>query len=64
MLSRAFSQYGEVAAIRMLSSDNKKMAIVQMTSLAQAVEALVHMHNAHVENTPTFIRVSFSKSKV
>jgi len=60
-ITKLFGQFGEVVAIKILSQSNKKMAVIQLATLPQAVEALVNLHNYRIENIPTFLRVSFSK---
>jgi RNA recognition motif/RNA recognition motif. (a.k.a. RRM, RBD, or RNP domain) len=50
--------HAQVVAFKWLSSN--RMALVQCSELADAVNALVHLHN-HNQNG-SYIRISFSKS--
>lgn len=59
-LKELFSQHGEVISVKFLSHD-KKMALVQMQDLEEAVEAMVNLHNYEVDRST--LRVSFSNQK-
>jgi len=68
VLRRLFSNYGNIVSMKMFTANNsssssadRKMASIQMEDTAQAVEALVNLHNYRFENSATFFRVSFSK---
>jgi len=61
LITDIFSQYGNVASFKFFEKD-KRMALVQMENLADAVECLVMLHNYRIGETN--IRVSFSQKPV
>jgi RNA recognition motif-containing protein len=56
-----FSRYGTVVGFKFFAKD-RRMALVEMESVAEAVEALVCLHDYRLEENN--IRVSFSKSSL
>jgi polypyrimidine tract-binding protein 2 len=56
-----FSQSGTITGLRFFPRD-RKMALVQMSTVSEAVEALINTHNSLLDGAN--IRVSFSKSNV
>jgi polypyrimidine tract-binding protein 1 len=44
-------------------SKDKKMALIQLPSMEEAVEALIRMHNYQLSES-NHLRVSFSKSSI
>nr|XP_034314199.1 polypyrimidine tract-binding protein 1 isoform X15 [Crassostrea gigas] len=61
-LSDAFAQHGQVKAFKFFPKD-RKMALIQMASVDEAVTALIAMHNYPLSDT-NHLRVSFSKSTI
>jgi polypyrimidine tract-binding protein 2 len=61
-LTELFSQYGTVVAFKFFEKD-RKMALLQMESQEQAVDALVGIHNRHFDGSG-YLRVSFTKSVI
>mmetsp|Transcript_11609 Transcript_11609/g.15444 ORF Transcript_11609/g.15444 Transcript_11609/m.15444 type:complete len:431 (-) Transcript_11609:205-1497(-) len=57
-----FGQYGTVVAYKFFES-NRRMALVQFTTVEEATHALVYLHGFKMTET-SHIRVSFSKSKI
>jgi len=57
-----FSNYGMVKGFKFFDKD-RRMALIQMSSVAEAIEALIGMHNYEI-NATTHLRVSFSKSTI
>lgn len=62
LLTDLFSQYGTVVGFRFLKNE-RKMALIQMGTVEQGIEALVNLHNREVDGKYN-IRVSFTKSSV
>jgi len=63
-LRTAFSLYGEVVNVKFLPGE-KRMALLQMASVEQAVAALIALHNYRFEETDIVgIRISFAKSAI
>nr|KAG5714086.1 hypothetical protein BaRGS_020414 [Batillaria attramentaria] len=57
-----FSDYGAVKGFKFFQKD-RKMALIQMSSVDEAIHALIGMHNSQIgENS--HLRVSFSKSTI
>lgn len=56
-----FAPYGAIVGFRFLPKE-RKMALVQMGTVSEAVEALIHTHNLPLEGMN--MRVSFSKSSI
>eukprot|EP00013_Stygamoeba_regulata_P013780 CAMPEP_0177684718 /NCGR_PEP_ID=MMETSP0447-20121125/32584_1 /TAXON_ID=0 /ORGANISM="Stygamoeba regulata, Strain BSH-02190019" /LENGTH=473 /DNA_ID=CAMNT_0019194591 /DNA_START=522 /DNA_END=1943 /DNA_ORIENTATION=- len=54
-----FAKFGQVTGFKFFLKD-KRMALIQFSTVGEAVDALVHMHNAPIGTNN--IRVSFSKS--
>jgi len=61
LITDIFSQYGNVASFKFFEKD-KRMALVQMENLSDAVECLVMLHNYRIGETN--IRVSFSQKPI
>ncbi|XP_048757878.2 polypyrimidine tract-binding protein 1 isoform X5 [Ostrea edulis] len=61
-ITDAFSQHGQVKAFKFFPKD-RKMALIQMGSVDEAVTALIAMHNYPLSDT-NHLRVSFSKSTI
>ncbi|XP_067938190.1 polypyrimidine tract-binding protein 1-like [Watersipora subatra] len=61
-LVKEFSNYGTVVAFKFFVKD-RRMALIQMGSIMQGVEALMGMHNFTL-NHSHHMRVSFSKSPI
>jgi hnRNP-L/PTB/hephaestus splicing factor len=57
-----FSEYGTVTAFKFFQKD-RKMALIQMSSVEEAVHGLVAMHNYQLGDS-AHLRVSFSKSTI
>eukprot|EP00040_Diaphanoeca_grandis_P030301 m.178745 g.178745 ORF g.178745 m.178745 type:complete len:511 (-) comp31953_c2_seq3:324-1856(-) len=64
-LTAAFGAYGTVKASKRFPQD-PRMALIEMSTVAEAVEALVMLHDTEFKGSDTGrrIRVSFSKSKI
>jgi len=64
MIRELFSQSGTVVGFRFFPSNSKdrRMGLIQMGSVAEAVEALINTHNYLMDGVN--IRVSFSKSNL
>lgn len=61
-LRNLFSNHGTVAAFRFLPGKEKKMALVQMATLSEAVDSLVNLHNHQLDGMN--LRISFSKATI
>ncbi|XP_062617992.1 polypyrimidine tract-binding protein 2-like isoform X3 [Saccostrea cucullata] len=61
-ITDAFSQHGQVKAFKFFPKD-RKMALIQMASVDEAITALIAMHNYPLSDT-NHLRVSFSKSTI
>ncbi|XP_070563759.1 polypyrimidine tract-binding protein 1-like isoform X15 [Ptychodera flava] len=61
-ITSAFSRHGSVKAFKFFQKD-RKMALIQMGSVEEAVTALVAMHNYQLSNS-SHLRVSFSKATI
>ncbi|XP_033115141.1 polypyrimidine tract-binding protein 1-like isoform X4 [Anneissia japonica] len=61
-LKNAFTQHGTVCGFKFFPKD-RKMALIQMNNLEEAVEALVSMHNYPLGDNQ-HLRVSFSKANI
>lgn len=65
-LRKIFEQHGRIDAFKFLSNkesqSRKKMALVQMAALNDAVEALVNLHNARYGDLN--LRISFTTRKI
>jgi polypyrimidine tract-binding protein 1 len=61
-LMELFSEYGTIAGFKFFMKDCK-MALLQMSSIEEAADALIAMHNHQLAET-SHLRVSFSKSSV
>lgn len=61
-LTDLFNQFGGVIAFKFFEKD-RKMALIQLESQEQAVDALVGLHN-HRFDGGNYLRVSFTKSVV
>ncbi|XP_069128036.1 polypyrimidine tract-binding protein 3-like isoform X3 [Argopecten irradians] len=57
-----FKEQGSVAAFKFFPKD-RKMALIQMSSVEEAVEALINLHNVQLSEN-NHLRVSFSKSTI
>ncbi|KAK3089245.1 hypothetical protein FSP39_002063 [Pinctada imbricata] len=62
LLKEEFSQYGEVKAFKFFPKD-RKMALIQLATVDEAVMSLIAMHNYPLSDT-NHLRVSFSKSTI
>jgi len=58
-LVKPFKKYGKVVRIKFLPG-TQKMAVLAMSSIEEAIDALIHLHNHPFRNN--HLRVSFSKS--
>lgn len=58
-----FSQYGTVKAFKFLPDKDRKMALIEMSSVEEATLALIGLHNYQVGNK-VHLRVSFSRSTI
>lgn len=61
-LTELFKQHGTVVAFKFFQKD-RKMALIQMGSVEDAVHALMALHNHQLAET-SHLRVSFSKSTI
>ncbi|XP_077981215.1 polypyrimidine tract-binding protein 1-like isoform X7 [Glandiceps talaboti] len=61
-ITSAFTRHGTVKAFKFFPKD-RKMALIQMGSIEEAVTALVAMHNYQLSNS-SHLRVSFSKATI
>lgn len=61
-LTDAFAEHGVVKAFKFFPKD-RKMALIQMGSVDEAVNSLIAMHNYPLSDT-NHLRVSFSKSTI
>jgi polypyrimidine tract-binding protein 1 len=62
-IKEAFTKHGfTVKAFKFFPKD-KKMALIQLPSMEEAVEALIRMHNYQLSES-NHLRVSFSKSSI
>nr|XP_022313486.1 polypyrimidine tract-binding protein 1-like isoform X6 [Crassostrea virginica] len=61
-ITEAFQEHGQVKAFKFFPKD-RKMALIQMASVDEAVTALIAMHNYPLSDT-NHLRVSFSKSTI
>eukprot|EP01102_Stenamoeba_stenopodia_P000485 TRINITY_DN1045_c0_g1_i2.p1 TRINITY_DN1045_c0_g1~~TRINITY_DN1045_c0_g1_i2.p1 ORF type:complete len:394 (-),score=68.09 TRINITY_DN1045_c0_g1_i2:131-1312(-) len=61
-LRSLFSSHGTVTGFRFLPGKEKKMALIQMSNLSEAVDSLVYLHNYQLENMN--LRISFSKATI
>eukprot|EP00057_Strongylocentrotus_purpuratus_P000410 XP_001176080.1 PREDICTED: polypyrimidine tract-binding protein 1 isoform X11 [Strongylocentrotus purpuratus] len=61
-LKEAFSQHGTVANFKFFPKD-RKMALLQMGSVEEAIHALIAMHNYQLAES-NHLRVSFSKAQI
>nr|XP_006815130.1 PREDICTED: polypyrimidine tract-binding protein 1-like isoform X2 [Saccoglossus kowalevskii] len=61
-ITSAFTRHGSVSAFKFFQKD-RKMALIQMDSIEEAVTALVAMHNYQLSNS-SHLRVSFSKATI
>lgn len=61
-LKEEFSKYGNVKGFKFFQKD-RRMALIQMTTVEEAVEALVGLHNFKLSDS-NHLRVSFSKAQV
>ncbi len=43
---------------------DKKMCLVQMSSLEEAVHALIALHDEHFPGTDSTLRISFAKTSI
>ncbi|CAG5128612.1 unnamed protein product [Candidula unifasciata] len=57
-----FSQYGTVKAFKFFNND-RKMALIEMSTVEEATLALIHLHNYQVGDN-LHMRVSFSRSTI
>ncbi|GFS05295.1 polypyrimidine tract-binding protein [Elysia marginata] len=58
-----FSNYGTVKAFKFLPDKDRKMALIEMSSVEEATLALIGLHNYQVGNK-VHLRVSFSRSTI
>ncbi|XP_039266692.1 polypyrimidine tract-binding protein 3-like isoform X2 [Styela clava] len=61
-LKEQFSKYGTVKGFKFFQKD-RRMALIQLMSVEEAVEALVNLHNFKLSDS-NHLRVSFSKAQV
>lgn len=61
-LKRLFAEFGEILAFKFFQKDHK-MALIQMGTVEQAVEALVALHNYELTSS-NHLRISFTKSVI
>jgi len=61
-LKELFNEYGTVSAFRFFIKD-RKMALVEMSSVEESIDALVHLHNYDFGEKSN-LRVSFTKSTI
>lgn len=61
-LKELFKDYGSVSAFKFFQKD-KKMALIQMGSIDEAIDALVNLHNYDL-GEKHHLRVSFTKSVI
>jgi len=61
-LKELFNEYGTVVAFRFFMKD-RKMALVEMSSVEESVEALINLHNYQFGDKQN-LRVSFTKSVI
>lgn len=61
-LKEAFTQHGTVANFKFFPKD-RKMALLQMGSVEEAIHALIAMHNYQLAES-NHLRVSFSKAQI
>ncbi|KAJ8040946.1 Polypyrimidine tract-binding protein 2 [Holothuria leucospilota] len=61
-LKSAFAQHGTVIAFKFFPKD-RKMALIQMNSVEEAVQSLITLHNYQLSET-NHLRVSFSKATI
>lgn len=60
-VTNLFSNYENLSIYR----NDKKMALIQMSNVAEAIEALIALHDNKLdENQPNTIKVSFAKSTI
>jgi len=59
-LKEAFVEHGTVVAFKFFQKD-RKMALIQMSTVEEAVHALIALHNYELGNSH-HLRVSFTKS--
>ncbi|XP_071839658.1 polypyrimidine tract-binding protein 2-like isoform X5 [Apostichopus japonicus] len=61
-LRSAFAQQGSVVAFKFFPKD-RKMALIQLSSVEEAVQSLITLHNYQLSET-NHLRVSFSKATI
>jgi polypyrimidine tract-binding protein 2 len=61
-LKDLFIEHGEVVAFKFFQKD-RKMALIQMSTIEEAVHALIALHNFELANA-SHLRVSFTKSVI
>ncbi|XP_052258289.1 polypyrimidine tract-binding protein 3-like isoform X16 [Dreissena polymorpha] len=61
-LTEQFTHHGEVKAFKFFQKD-RRMALIEMSSVEEAIIALIAMHNFGLSDT-NHLRVSFSKSTI
>ncbi|XP_018669178.2 polypyrimidine tract-binding protein 1 [Ciona intestinalis] len=61
-LKDSFAAFGKVHGFKFFAKD-RKMALIQMSTVEEAVKSLVMMHNFRLSDT-NHLRVSFSKSQI
>eukprot|EP01106_Pelomyxa_sp_JSP_P003942 TRINITY_DN159_c0_g1_i1.p1 TRINITY_DN159_c0_g1~~TRINITY_DN159_c0_g1_i1.p1 ORF type:complete len:142 (-),score=42.41 TRINITY_DN159_c0_g1_i1:190-558(-) len=62
VLTDTFAPFGTIVKIKLFTVNDKKQALIQYTTVKEAGEALVAMHNA--QSDAKNIRVAFSKNQV
>lgn len=61
-LKRLFTEFGDIVAFKFFQKDHK-MALIQMGTVEQAIEALVALHNYELTSS-NHLRISFTKSVI
>lgn len=61
-LTELFAPFGPLSALKLFEFNNKKQALVHLSSVQSAAEALVILHNTNVDGRG--LKVSFSKNKL